>query len=395
MPAMIFLLAGAATLWLWGRHLGLPNAVGEVDAVRAEVVSPSDGRLITLAQGPVQLYQKVQEGDVVAQLDPGPSRASLATLQEELKRLQDELHATEATVAEQQEARLHDELVQKRQLEQQIEALTLDIEDRKTLIQADEVELARLEEKYEAVEQLYQQKVESRLALVNIKSQRDVIQKRLEGNRQALQEAESQKQKCQQRLADYKLTAAAEMEKVLAPLRSAIEAQKKRIDEVQIQVENLLIRAPFDGVVTFIHKWAGQNVLAGDPVVRIADTESRFILSYVRQDVGVRPTVGMPVEVSVRSLPRLTARSEVDEVGPQIEPVPVHQLKDPQVPEWGLPVRIGVPKGLNVRPGELVDVRFRPGIFSTFASGDEDTRTAGVTQVADGTAGVRASRGAD
>jgi len=390
----MFLAVGALTVWLWGQHLSLPNAIGEVGAVRVEAVSPSDGRLLVLDEGPVQLYEKVKRGQVVARLDPGPAEASLATLEEELDRLKNELQATEAQVTEQQEARLHSELVQKRRLEQLIEQLQLDIQDRKTLIRSDEVELERLKEKYDAVEALYKQGVESRLALVNIKSQRDVIQKRLDGNREALAEAEDQKKKCDERLAAYTLTEAAEMEKILAPLRAAVETQNKRIDEVKLQIENLLIRAPIDGVVVAIHKWGGQNVLAGDPVLGIASTKSQYILSYVRQDVGVKPRVGMPVDVSVRRLPRRTARAEVEEVGPQVEAVPPHQLKDPQVPEWGLPVRITVPHVLNLRPGELVDVTFRPGAVFGLASGDDKTGTAaeGHVRMAGGVVEATASR---
>ena len=384
----MFLAVGALAFWLWGQHLSLPNAVGEVDAVRVEAVSPSDGLLLALGDGTLHLFERVKAGQVVARLDPGPSEASLATLQEELAGLDKELQATRAQVTEQQEARLHAELVQKHRLEQSIEQLQLDIQDRKTLIQSDEVELARLEEKYDAVEALYKQDIESRLELVNIKSQRDVIQKRLEGNREALAEADVQLKKCQERLARYRLTEAAEMEKILAPLHAAIEAQKKRINEVKIQIENLLIRAPMDGVVAAIHKWGGQNVLAGDPVLAIASPQSQFILSYVRQEAGVKPRVGMPVEVSVRTLPRRTARAEVEEVGPQVEPVPLHQLKDPQVPEWGLPVRITVPEVLNLRPGEIVDVTFRPGtVFGLVSgSGGTDADTGEPFQVAEHTA---------
>ena len=37
----------------------------------------------------------------------------------------------------------------------------------------------------------------------------------------------------------------------------------------------------------------------------------------------------------------------------------LHQLADPNVPQWGLPVMISMPPELDVRPGELIDVTFR------------------------------------
>jgi hypothetical protein len=43
-----------------------------------------------------------------------------------------------------------------------------------------------------------------------------------------------------------------------------------------------------------------------------------------------------------------------------VEPVPAHQLRDPKVLEWGVPVRITVPAGLTLKPGELLDVAFSP-----------------------------------
>ena len=50
----------------------------------------------------------------------------------------------------------------------------------------------------------------------------------------------------------------------------------------------------------------------------------------------------------------------VDRIGPQVEPIPPHQLRNPKVPEWGLPLRVVVDGLLEIRPGELVDLVFRP-----------------------------------
>jgi hypothetical protein len=66
----------------------------------------------------------------------------------------------------------------------------------------------------------------------------------------------------------------------------------------------------------------------------------------------------MNVSVQVRTIPRDAAWTLVERVGPQIASVPQHHLRDPKVPEWGLPVRIPVPSALKVKPGELVDVAF-------------------------------------
>ena len=67
----------------------------------------------------------------------------------------------------------------------------------------------------------------------------------------------------------------------------------------------------------------------------------------------------MEVAVRNRSLPQRMVRTRIDRVGDQIEPVPLHHLRDPNLMEWGLPVRIAVPVEFALRPGELVDLTFR------------------------------------
>jgi hypothetical protein len=53
---------------------------------------------------------------------------------------------------------------------------------------------------------------------------------------------------------------------------------------------------------------------------------------------------------------------QVEDVGPQVTPVPIHQLRDQTMPEWATPVRIRLPANMlqevELRPGQLVQVIF-------------------------------------
>ena len=138
----------------------------------------------------------------------------------------------------------------------------------------------------------------------------------------------------------------------------AIAAQEARIRELEIQVQWLEIRSPIRGTVSAIYYRPGQVARAGDPVLTVVDSHGRHIVAYVRQRQGLEPKVGMEVAVRNRSLPRQIVRTLIDRVGDQIEPVPLHHLRNPNVVEWGLPVRIAVPAELALRPGELVDLTF-------------------------------------
>ncbi len=107
----------------------------------------------------------------------------------------------------------------------------------------------------------------------------------------------------------------------------------------------------------------GQTVSAGTILYTLASDEPQYVVGYVRQNQRLAPSVGMPVAVRSRLDNKLVATSIIDRVGPQFELVPVHQLIDQtqKVQEFGLPVRIPVPRSMNLRPGELVDLRFITG----------------------------------
>jgi len=379
---MVFAVAGAGAMWLWGRHVGLPNAVGEVHAVRADAVSLTAGRLVRME---AEIFDEVVKNQVVAELDAGPLTAMLATYQKELDRLTKQLDADRENYASQWEAQHKTEVAEQNRLKQVIDNLRRDVFDRRSVIAEDRERLNALDKQLATIAPLVERGVEAPWRKVQIESERAVVQKRFEENQKALTEAEDQLKVSEERLRQYVLTQQADLAKLLAPTQAAIDTQRKRIEELDLQIEALKIRAPIAGTVTAIHQWAGQNVQAGIPIMTIAAADSRYIVSYVRQETRIRPAVGMNVDVSVRSIPRLTARATVEEVGPQVELIPSHQLRDPSVPEWGLPVRISVPEELGLRPGELVDVAFEvPLTLGLIGTGPKKAIAANPTQMAEG-----------
>lgn len=361
LPVLIFGSAVVTATWLWGRHFGLPLAVGEVHAVRVDAVTPVDGLLVKVADRLPDLFDAVQKDELVARLDSKPTLAMLATLEAELTRLRKQVTATEALTKQDQAARLHSEMTEVRRLTLDIEKLRLDILDRKQQIETDKIEVQRLEALAQATKTLVEKGIESQMNLVNIEKQRDLVKERIQSNEVALKEAEKQRDESQKRLGQFATTPMADLDSVLAPIREAITAQEARIKEVKVQIEALEIRAPISGTITAIHCWPGQNVRAGTPIITIAAAQGQYIVSFVRQEQRVTPVVGMKVDVRARTLPRQTSIAQIEEVGPQVEPIPSHQLRDPRVPEWGLPVRIAMPQGLQLRPGELVDVAIKSG----------------------------------
>jgi multidrug resistance efflux pump len=361
LPVLVFVGAAGLTVWLWGQHVGLPNAVGEVSAVRVDAVCPLDGTLVQRPDKPLELFDRVQADEVVARLDDGPARATLATLQADLGRLAKELQATDARERLQQEVRENGDLLETRRLAVDLERLRLAIVDRQALLSTDQIEAARFQELADATRILYEKGLESRLMLVDIEMKRDVARQRLASNRTALAEAEAQREACLARQGQFSGPEPADLALLLAPFRAALQTQEARIREVQLRIQALDVRSPLAGTVAAIYRYPGQHVRVGEPILTIAAIGSQYIVSYVREEQRIRPAVGMEVTVQGRAIPRQSVLSRVERIGPQVEPIPPHQLRDPKILEWGLPVRITMPTGLALRPGELVDVAYMPG----------------------------------
>ena len=357
-PAFVFVGAAVLTVWLWDRQAGVPMLVGEVQAIRFDVSGQVDGMLVTLPHRQLEPFDVVMAGEIVAKLDDGPVLASLAALQADRLRVEQELTATDARLRQAEADRQHEHMDEARRLAVDLERLRLEVVGRKAQLGPTGVARRRLAEEYEALRAIHAGDAETQFRLTISRLQRDEVAQRIAGNTKALAEAEAHTAAAIERMKNQPTPAPAYVREQLAPIRAAIAAQEARIRELEIQVQWLEIRSPIRGTVSAIYYRPGQVARAGDPVLTVVDGHGRHIIAYVRQRQGLEPKVGMEVAVRNRSLPRQVVRTLIDRVGDQIEPVPLHHLRNPNLLEWGLPVRIALPEELALRPGELVDLTF-------------------------------------
>ncbi|HBO45618.1 MAG TPA: hypothetical protein DD670_17165 [Planctomycetaceae bacterium] len=358
LPVLSFAGCVALAAVLWQRQGLSPNAVGEVEAVRIDVAAGTDGLLVALPRGQWSLFDVVEKDDLIARLDDRPAKAAIRTVQWEVRRLEKELTAVEAQTAWDQARRRHDDSREAARLAWDIERRRLDVLDRKALIEVDRVELKRIEWRLDYLKPLAEQNAISKMECGEEEILRDQVVRRIDENTAVLAEAESQLAVAEKRFEQF-APEHIEVTRLLAPIQAEITMQESAIEELVLQVETLEIRAPISGTICQVCSWPGQHVRQGDPVVTIAAATGRYIVGYVRQEQRIRPTVDSPVEVRVRlpNSPQIAAR--VERIGPQYELIPERHRRDPAVLEWGLPVRIALPRQLSARPGELIDVTFK------------------------------------
>jgi hypothetical protein len=254
-----------------------------------------------------------------------------------------------------------------------VETRYLMVVERKALMAADEMELARQQDRLDIVDRANENHARAMPAIdrLEIMRLRDVAAERIKGHKDYIEQAEAELKPARARIAGQPTLLKADLERVLSPLRAAIAYQESRIHELELQREGLELRTPISGYIvpTTVQNSAGaaqpiaavpgQQVRAGTVLFTVAADQPEYIVSYVRPAQRIRPQVDMRVAVRPRDTNQI-GYTHIESVGPQVEQVPPHQLRDQKMLEWGLPVRIAVPPALGLQPGELVNLKFYP-----------------------------------
>jgi multidrug resistance efflux pump len=373
-PLVVFGTAAVTVSLLWNKQGHYQKSVGVVEVVLYEMTAPVSGMLVADGVRKWELFDTVAPDDVVARLDDTLLQRQIATQRAQIARL-------EARIAE-EEARFEEDLaeanlqradleyegqVDARRLAIDIERLRLAVMDRKAQIAADKIELDRQGKRLAEIEKLADRGVETPWAHWNAEMRHGMVKERLKVSQSALTEAEKQLAQAEERqrtarwtLRNMPRVELAGREAQIRPLRADIQIQNAQIQELEAQIAAMVIRSPVKGTISRIDFRPGQPVVAGQPILAItAEQEQKHIISYIRESQSVRPTKGMSVDIRDRSFSRRWAGGKIIEVGPNVELVPRHHRRDPQMREWGWPVRIELvrmEKDFHAQPGALVEV---------------------------------------
>jgi multidrug resistance efflux pump len=145
-------------------------------------------------------------------------------------------------------------------------------------------------------------------------------------------------------------------------LKQALSVEEEKIKVFQEKIKPLQLLAPIDGVVTVVHRRAGEQLIAGEPIVTVVSKQSDRIVGFLPPTFPVTPKLGMAVEVRTRAFRRQKCVARIIGLGPHLEAVTNTMISPPMaarpvlVPATGRPVSVSLPPGLHLLPGELVDV---------------------------------------
>ena len=330
LPALAFVGVLIAAVWLWGANLANPLVMGQAESITAEVTSPVDGEVMSLE---VQLYQEVIAGEVlavVASAQPDVLSNTLAVIRAEM-----DASLAEAAFAPADQIRLAE--------------LQLDWLDLKGEVAALRANLPYTDAELTRIEKLQTQGIADQSQLELARANALQVREEIAAKEKAIAIAEA---------ALLRLNPEGDQNNsqyVQAQLRLATEQLRLAESELKPTV----LRAPLSGNVTRLYVQGNAAVNRRQPLMAIANPRVERIIGYIPQPVRVEPTNGMAIEVRSRGTHRRVALSSVVNVGPRIElfDAPLRLRGMGAAQERGLPVVVGVPAGMNLRPGELVDLR--------------------------------------
>ncbi len=305
----------------------------------------------------VHLYDQVKEGQKVAELNDEHYQAQLAAAHAEITQIELQLAAAEDKLNVENQARQNDQKVNFRNFNYDVERNNIRLLDLNADLETDQLTLKNVESELANVEKLVRQNSLTEYDLTQIKTKHDQLVKKIEITQKLIEVAQKDLDKAEQNREEYarQETLHPDIQKSLAPLQQAIEVQKQRIKELQIEGKALVLHSPLNGIISQILGRPGETVMPGEPIITVAEKEPSLIVAYLPESrVNDIPKT---VQVIKSSDPPRIAESRIERIGPAVETKPEMYWRNPNVPERGRACVIAVSPALELIPGERVGIR--------------------------------------
>jgi len=386
LPILVWLAAVACVIGLFTRRSQRFEIVG---MARSPVVHVSVNCPAKLKTVSVKLFENVKKGQTVAVvntvLDNEQPRIELQTQLDSIlagiEHLSAQLIPAQETLLAEESDRVINRIARMRTFDLDIENVRIQILSLRSQIASDRIILEDLALEAKVTRDLVDQKAIAPIEHEKAQVQYNALAKKIEENEKLLDQAKSDLEQTQRRRDEYakSLPFNPSVDDALDVIRKQIAVQERLMDGVLAQLEalkareSLEIKAPVDGVVIPIQHRTneaimlrpgekiigqpGEIVTAGEPILAIAETMPSEIVAYIGEGLFGQLEENMPVEIIKERDPPQKAESQITQIGPTMELMPERMWLNPNIPQWGRPILIEFPDGLELIPGELIGIR--------------------------------------
>lgn len=345
-------------LWIQTRDASLYRFAGLVESESETVGSVQPARILSVE---VQPGQRVDSGDVLVRLDPADRPLDLVMQETRLADFEHSVLRYEQDVVRYKQTLQESE----RRCRQTVQEAAVELETAKMNGSFSEAELAALQAEIKRLQPLIDKRLVSEIEISSLRPKAQALEKtvaRYAPLIETLQKRYDQATNDQQEV--RALCASAEKTSSADPLKESVR-QVTQTYKQAVKNEPFVLRASRAGIVSRVQRQAGDVVVAGEPIVRVASASSMHITGLLTQRQLAGLALGDKLEV-IRlgggNTKPLTA--QVEAFDPE-----VMDLIDPFNPVPRFPMR-----GRRVRLRVLeADETLVPGEAVTLQSGRQES----------------------
>lgn len=326
---LILAASAAAVAALWFVHRWWTHGKEDTDdaQVEADVVpmAPRVGGLIKTAR--VQDNQVVKAGDVLFEIDPADLDVEVARCEAELQAAQAQQAAADAQVGVVQSsstgglssarAALTGAGASVRSAEEAMRAAQAAVERAKADLATAESDLKRQQD-------LFAQKAGTRHDVEHAQQARDVAKASLDAASAQLAMTHDQRNLAQARVAEAegRVTQSTPVDQAVASAQASVKLAAARVTAAQVALDKAKLQrsyatvvAPAAGKISRLAAHAGQQVMAGQPLLMLVPVDSYVIANFKESQIG-RMKAGDPVDIEIDAYPGQSFHGVVDTVSP-------------------------------------------------------------------------------
>lgn len=353
---LVWAVVAVGVVGLFYRRTARFEVLGMAQGQMRQIAATCTGRLKTV---PVQLFEKISRGQTLAVLDDEHIQAELATAAAEIQRLMAELVPTQERLLAEAANRETDWIATHRRFSVDVEQSRLRILQLRTTLETDRIMLEDLALEVKIAQELLEKQAITPYELQKVKVQYNTLAKKIEASQHLLEQAERDLKEAQRRRSEFarRKPQHPSVNGALEVIHKTIKVQEQRMEELLVECVALVLKSPFDGVVSQIQSRPGEAVLPGEPILTIAEVKPSEIIAYASETQASQIREKMVIELVKNSEPAQIVRSQVTYVGPVVEQMPVRLWRNPNIPQWGRPFLVKVPPQMKLAQGELVGIR--------------------------------------
>ncbi|OQY18665.1 MAG: hypothetical protein B6I34_10425 [Anaerolineaceae bacterium 4572_32.1] len=145
-------------------------------------------------------------------------------------------------------------------------------------------------------------------------------------------------------------------EEEIAVAEAQVRAAEAGVGVIDVQIDQLTLTAPMDGVVTSRSSQAGETAAAGAPLLTIANLDEVTLVIYIPETRIGQVQVGQKVEVQVDSFPERVFTGEVANIAGEAEFTPRNVQTQEERVNLVFAVKVRIPNNDSaLKPGMPAD----------------------------------------